>query len=124
MKLKFSLFIVLTCFLLSCKKSSSSNSSGNKIEYQVTFTGVSGGNVTYNNEDQQTIGTSANSGWVVSFNTAKKPFTATLRAASATGNTTTVMTLDLKIFVNDKIVQSQSFSGTVALDQQIQYVVQ
>lgn len=120
-------FAVLSCiFIFSCSKSdNSSGNASNNVEYRIITGNAQNLSLGYNDKDQTAIGGIGASGWVMSFTTTKKPFTAYLRGVPYNPiNGALPVTLNLKILVNGSVVVTQDFSDFVTVDGQIQYVIQ
>jgi hypothetical protein len=116
-------FLLLTLLFISCNKSTSSG--GKSVEYQVTATNYSQITVAYNNENEQYVSGSYQSGWKYTFTTTKKPFTTLVRAislSSSVGTLTTTCTI--KILVDGVVVKTESLSNATAADVTAQYVIQ
>ena len=115
--------IVLSVLFLSCNKSTSSG--GKSVEYQVTATNYSQITVAYNNENEQYVSGSYQSGWKYNFTTAKKPFTTLVRAISLSSSVGTLSTTcTIKILVDGVVVKTETLSNTVAADITAQFVIQ
>lgn len=118
--LLLALFIVIA---FSCNKSSSGNES--VVEYQVTATNYSQLTVAYNNENEQYVSGSYQSGWKYSFKTSKKPFTALIRALSLSTSIGSVNTnCTIKILVNGNVVKTETQTNIGSTDVTAQYVIQ
>ena len=118
--------ILASClFIFSCNKSDSSSGNSNTVEYRITATNAGNMNMGYNDKDQNFIGGTCSSGWVMNFTTTKKPYTAFLKATPYNPiNAGLPITLNLKILVNGNVVVTQDFSGMGSLIEEIQYVIQ
>jgi hypothetical protein len=114
---------ILLTISTNCFSQSKSDSLINKIEYRVSSTNSDAKLIiNYRDEKEQFLGSSGQSGWIYSFNTAKNPFTALL-SVNLYPTRITKTTVTLTILVYGVVVQEKT--GVIRLDheQQIQYVV-
>ena len=123
MNIKLTASILIFSTFISCKKSGDDTSdSTTTVKYQVTSSNTTGQFMSaYNNNAGQYISGLYKADWETSFNPTNKPFTATLNVSPYNA----VMTVTLKIFVNNTVVKEVTgqISNTAGTTQSIQYVV-
>jgi hypothetical protein len=120
----YTLSLILLMIFGACSKSNSS-SDASQVEYQVTATNSTGITVAYNNENEQYVSGSYQSGWTYKFTTTKKPFTTNVRALPYnTINISANISVTVKILVNGNIVKTETATGTGSADVEAQYIIQ